>query len=150
MMKFKPQAEVQSPSLPGSCVACQSKERSVTSANLPVTVPHLFSSDPFSGLTLGIRDLDQVIISTASAAQQPFLFLCGCHHRIVHLIRNHRPNKEDDSYKLNALGEIRRMSVDFCIHALLEPDIFEYDRSICAPSPPPLFSVSTVAKKTIS
>ncbi|KAK6351703.1 hypothetical protein TWF718_004852 [Orbilia javanica] len=76
-------------------------------------------------LRLGLQDLDQIIISAASVAAQPFAFLRDSHRRI--LMMAHRPPNPrlDVAYQKKFLTELRRICVDFCGHALVEPDIFD-------------------------
>ncbi|KAK6535110.1 hypothetical protein TWF694_001597 [Orbilia ellipsospora] len=77
------------------------------------------------GLTLSLQDLDQIIISAAASFAQPFSFLRECHKRVISLIYKPRYPKIDPSYQTKFLTEIRRICVDFCGHALVEPDIFD-------------------------
>ncbi|KAK6499191.1 hypothetical protein TWF506_003823 [Arthrobotrys conoides] len=76
-------------------------------------------------LRLGLQDLDQIIISAASIDAQPFTFLRDSYRRILSMA--HRPPNPrlDVAYQARFLGELRRICVDFCGHALVEPDIFD-------------------------
>ncbi|EPS43221.1 hypothetical protein H072_2789 [Dactylellina haptotyla CBS 200.50] len=76
-------------------------------------------------MRLGLQDLDQIIISTASFMPHPFSFLRDCYKRIISIFQKPRYPKLDSSYQTKFLTEIRRICVDFCGHALVEPDIFD-------------------------
>ncbi|KAK6339107.1 hypothetical protein TWF696_009891 [Orbilia brochopaga] len=76
-------------------------------------------------MKLSLQDLDQIIISAASRAPQPFPFLRDCHKRIISIMNQSRHPRIDQGYQAKFLSEIRRICVDFCGHALVELDIFD-------------------------
>ncbi|EWC45716.1 hypothetical protein DRE_05053 [Drechslerella stenobrocha 248] len=76
-------------------------------------------------MRLSLQDLDQIILSAASRVSQPFLFLRDCHKRVMSIIHQARHPKLDRTYQTKFLTEVRRICVDFCGHALAEPDIFD-------------------------
>ncbi|KAK6517248.1 hypothetical protein TWF281_003911 [Arthrobotrys megalospora] len=104
----------------------------VTVHDQPPSEGYLFLSDlsheirsQGRDLRLGLQDLDQVIISAASVAPQPFAFLRDSHKRILSMVHKPPNPRLDAAYQVKFLAEIRRICVDFCGHALVEPDIFD-------------------------